>query len=108
MGTILRHGDVILEATELVVSEGAVKAPGNAYGVVLAQGTATGHSHVLSGGRAELYTEDGKDYRILRVFEVGTLTHEEHADIQIEPGTYLVSIKRQYTEDDRGWADVQD
>lgn len=44
---------------------------------------------------------------ILRVAKSVTLTHEEHQDIQLAAGDYVVSHKRQYDRDN-GWQNVAD
>ncbi|NES87286.1 MAG: hypothetical protein F6K10_41540, partial [Moorea sp. SIO2B7] len=65
----------------------------------------TGHSHRISNGQAELYEKDGTLY--LRVLsDTATLIHEEHKQIEIPQGNWMVRIQREY--EPMGWRYVAD
>ncbi|MEC4984552.1 MAG: hypothetical protein SAJ37_02435 [Oscillatoria sp. PMC 1068.18] len=94
----MRQGDVLLLPTKQVTGE---KVPH----LILAEGEVTGHTHRISDGQAELYEKDGTLY--LRVLsETATLTHEEHKQIQVPQGDWMVRIQREY--EPQGWRYVAD
>ena len=65
--------------------------------IVLAYGEVTGHAHALPAGDVELYETANAVDRILRVrSHVTTLTHEEHAPIELPQGDYIVRRQREY------------
>jgi hypothetical protein len=89
----VRQGDVLLEPVTSV-PDGARPVPRDAGRVVLAYGEVTGHAHAIRTPGATLLA-DG-DERYLRVPAPATLGHEEHAAIELVPGTYRVVIQREY------------
>ena len=94
----IRQGDVILTVAKAI--EGKKLSH-----LTLAEGEVTGHSHRISEGQAELYEKDGTLYlKILS--ETATLTHEEHNQIQIPQGNWMVRIQREY--EPQGWRYVAD
>lgn len=94
----IRQGDVLLSPL------GDVQGYRLAH-LTLAEGEVTGHSHRIADGQAELYEQDGTLY--LRVLsKTATLTHEEHNDIQIPHGNWMVRIQREY--EPQGWRYVAD
>lgn len=105
-----RHGDVQIQKTNLKkIPAGWEPVPANPRGVVLAEGERTGHAHVLAAvATAFLYRKASEEYALLEVRERGHLDHEEHHRQVYEPGIYRVGVKRQYTEDEQGWAPVAD
>ena len=95
-----RHGDVQLVKVDSIPSD-AISLGDRKW---LALGEVSGHAHRIDVG--ELFeTKDGKLY--LQLKKAGKLSHEEHTTKLIEPGTYLVGIKRQYNPDGT-WAPVAD
>jgi hypothetical protein len=63
--------------------------------LTLAHGEVTGHSHRITEGEAELYQENDTLY--LEVLsKTATLTHEEHKEIEIPQGTWIIRIQREY------------
>lgn len=94
-----RHGDVqIIEVSEI---PNEAKKLDRKW---LALGEITGHSHRIDIG--ELFeTRDGKLY--LKTTKKTKVSHEEHRTIALEPGCYLIGIKRQYSAE-TGWSKVQD
>ena len=61
---------------------------------ILAYGEVTGHHHSLDAQVATLF---GGDMPVLVVREVTTMDHQEHAEIEVQPGTYWVVRQREYT-----------
>ncbi|NER36461.1 MAG: hypothetical protein F6J93_21165 [Oscillatoria sp. SIO1A7] len=94
----MRQGDVLLQQVQDIQGK-------QLSHLTLAEGEVTGHSHRISSGEAELYEKDGTLY--LRVFsEQATLTHEEHKEIGIPQGNWMVRIQREY--EPEGWRYVAD
>ncbi len=89
----VRQGDVLLVPVEEAPT--AARAVRRARGrVVLAEGEVTGHAHAIRSSAATLL--GAGDERYLRVAAPVTLDHEEHAPIEVAPGTYRVVIQREY------------
>jgi hypothetical protein len=66
--------------------------------LVLANGEATGHAHVVAAPTAELLTDpDEVERRFLVLATHALLTHEEHASVPLPAGTYQVVRQREYT-----------
>lgn len=94
----IRQGDVLLLPVADLPQE-LVEVPRDAGRLVLAYGEATGHAHVVDAPPDEaqlLRTAD--DARFLRIMSAAFLVHEEHAAIELAPGTY-----RQVPQEE--WAD---
>ncbi|MFB2768384.1 hypothetical protein ACE1AT_03705 [Pelatocladus sp. BLCC-F211] len=98
----IRQGDVILLPVQHTIQQiEGQKLPH----LTLAEGEVTGHKHRIIEGQAELYEENGTLY--LRVYsEEATLAHEEHKEISIPKGTWMVRIQREYQP--QGWRYVAD
>ena len=88
-----QHGDVLIKKVEKIPSSAKRKRPSN-RGNVLADGEATGHAHVMTPDKTELYEDDGTLY--LTVKESTPVTHEEHNPIEIEAGDYEIGIVQEY------------
>lgn len=82
-----QQGDVLLVRTDRV-PEGAVKVAPKARGVVVAEGEATGHAHVMDPRTVTEFEIGGM--RFLEVVEPDSLKHEEHDTQTIEPGVYEI------------------
>jgi hypothetical protein len=91
--TQVRQGDVLLHPVA-DVPETARPLPRIAGRAVLAEGEVTGHAHAIRAAGATLLA-DGDD-RYLRVTAPVILDHEEHAAIELAPGSYRVVIQREY------------
>ena len=94
-----RQGDVLvipLDPTDLPT--GLMDAPRDRRNrMVLAEGEATGHAHVLTGDRVALLSPpDEPDRLYLLVEGYGRLVHEEHGPISLGPGAYRVVRQREY------------
>lgn len=93
---MIRQGDVMLIEAENVDHgvDKKVIEPRDGR-LVLAEGEATGHAHTVCAERATLF---GVDERMLLVVDEQTeLTHQEHATIEVAPGSYWVVRQREYT-----------
>jgi hypothetical protein len=129
---LIRQGDVLLVPTDRDVVDG--EAPASRREVkrvdgrlVLAEGEATGHAHVVHDGHARLERQEfgeqrrvwsnrgsGSRSRIVLIVECSpvTLVHEEHEPLTLPPGSYLVRRQREYVPTVRGrsagWRRVAD
>lgn len=93
----IRQGDVyVIPATIPAATRKVARDNGR---VILAYGEVTGHAHAITAPTATLLTTADNE-RFLRIVGSGaTLTHEEHAAIEIAPGEYRVVIAREWTDD---------
>lgn len=94
---LLRQGDVLLVPVD-ALPVGVVARPRGPGRLVLAQGEATGHAHVIAEPGCELSVLPVTRERFLSVLaEAGvTLAHEEHGPIAVAPGLYEVHRQREY------------
>jgi hypothetical protein len=91
-----RQGDVLIRRVAELPENLTQIAP-EGKGLVLAHGEATGHAHVVNPELATLY-RNGEARMFLNVALAGCfVTHDEHAAIAIEPGTYEVIRQREYS-----------
>ena len=85
-----RQGDILLKEINLEEYKNkTIKGEGRR---VLAYGEVTGHSHVLDGD-IRYYDSNGT---ILCQVEEGMLMHEEHSQINISKGDYIVINQREF------------
>ncbi len=92
---LVRQGDLLLvPVAELPESVRRVRG----RRLVLAEGEATGHAHVVDDERASLYQHGWPETRYLRVegVEPVSLVHEEHDPLPVLPGVYEVRRQREY------------
>jgi hypothetical protein len=94
MKILKRQGDILLEKIDELPDEGAtpflrrkVVTDG-----VIARGEATGHAHVLRG--ATLFSQGGFLYAVAEA--EGAVVHDEHEDLELEPGVWLVRNQTEY------------
>lgn len=87
---VIRQGDVLLLPLENAEISGKKLSH-----LTLANGEVTGHSHRISTGKAELYQRDGVLYLRVLSPEV-TLKHEEHKNLKIPYGDWMIRIQREY------------
>ncbi len=87
-----RHGDVLVQLCDEIPPQARALPH-----LIVARGEITGHAHrILEREGNELFGLG--DEMFLRVGDNGaTLTHEEHAAIRLERGTYRIWIQREYT-----------
>lgn len=88
-----RHGDIAVRSVRSS-SGGVLKHNGS---FVLAEGEATGHHHVISTERPEdlIIQDAGNGLYYFTLKSVGTLTHQEHKTLKIQPGTYKTGRERE-------------
>lgn len=89
----IRQGDVFLTPAENVPAKGKKLRAKNGR-LILARGEATSHHHSVSANTSELFELDGRMWLVVN--EPTTLDHQEHAPIEIQPGTYWVVRQREY------------
>ena len=90
---IYRQGDVLLVPVDEVPAGKSVEREGGK--LILARGEATGHHHAVLDRNAELMESAEAVY--LKIMEAPAhLTHQEHATIEVPPGTYRVVRQREY------------
>jgi hypothetical protein len=91
MTPMIRQGDVLIVAVNEIPKDLSRKTS-----VLVAEGEATGHAHVLEP------TEDGQiltdvDREFIRITGAsGVLVHDEHTAIELPPGDYRVVRQREY------------
>lgn len=90
---MIQQGDVLIRS--ILKLPTGLKLRQHPRGGVLAEGEVTGHAHVVMGEGVEVWeAEDGTLY--VSAPQGGTVTHEEHKPIQLDPGNYHVGIVREY------------
>lgn len=88
-----RQGDVLLKQVDQIPSDASPMDPDEGR-VVLAYGEVTGHAHAIESMLATMFKKGDKEY--LKALPGALLRHEEHAPIEIEPGTYEIVHQREY------------
>jgi hypothetical protein len=93
---MIRHGDVLLVpvAASEVGADATVRDRDKGR-VILAYGEVTGHAHAITEDGASILESNGLEF--LRVENVATLRHEEHATVEIPAGTYKIVHQREYS-----------
>ena len=102
---IYRQGDVLIRKVDKKAVEGA-KSVGLEY--VVALGEKTGHKHILkSTGDIQVSGVFGEQLKLI-LAEGGTITHDEHGPITLEPGAYEVVQEREldYAKDSASRASI--
>lgn len=88
----LRQGDVLLtritEPQEKIQSTG----PDGIGEGLRVEGERTGHFHHLPGQMFDV----GENRRAILLRETATLTHQEHAHIEVPPGWWEVRLQREW------------
>jgi len=102
-----RQGDVLIERVAEI--PGAAKKREQSRRIILAEGEATGHCHVMETiDPADWWKQDEipaatelpdelDDGLYLSLTANATVTHEEHAPIELPPGKYRVTHQREYS-----------
>ena len=89
---IFRHGDILIREVESIPKS---VIPINTK--ILAEGEQTGHHHKLIGSFQIFQENDSlSQNRFLEIMEETTLTHQEHHQITIPVGKYVVVHERQH------------
>jgi hypothetical protein len=93
-----RQGDVLIESIPSLPKK-LVKVARESGRLILAHGSATGHSHGIATPRCDLYTsakEPGVMFLDIRAAKA-ELTHDEHGTIVLPKGVYRVSRQSEYS-----------
>lgn len=95
MADMVRQGDVLLAPRELISkNKEELKKIGKGE-KILAYGEKTGHSHTLRGDVT--FYNNGNGLTFCQVYKEGAeLVHQEHDQINIEKGDYIVINQREY------------
>lgn len=92
-----RQGDVLLleggwlEGTTQVETEEKIE---------LAHGEATGHAHVIRSKNAALFETSDKHFFVVIRGGGASLQHDEHAPVEVGPGTYRVVRQREWQDEE--------
>jgi len=98
MGQQIQQGDMFCEEIDDIPHE-AVECPA-AGPIVLATGSATGHSHTIDSSKATLLEITDKAERFLRVQEkVDEIHIGHHKPVTFEKGAYKVVRQKQWSDD---------
>ncbi len=90
----IRHGDCLLTRVDALPNGTSIQHKGEH---ILAYGEITGHAHrlhVKSPDNMKVIQVNGDTYICL--MEMGTLTHEEHKQLEIVPAIYKLSFEREH------------
>jgi hypothetical protein len=89
-----RQGDVLIETVkEIPAKANKLQLPKR---IVLAEGEATGHAHVLSAPEVQLFERNGVLFAMIGNAG-GVVCHEEHAPVTLEKGAYRIRRQREYS-----------
>ena len=95
MNKCYRQGDVILIPVRSIPEDAVRQVVEDR--IVLAEGEQTGHSHTVAVEEAEIFTVSDEVDRWLRVKSGGaTVTHQEHAPVEVPEGDWIVRIQSEY------------
>ena len=83
-----RHGDLLIESVKEIPASAKIRKNN-----VAAYGEVTGHSHAVLDG--VLY-EDAQGTVYIRASAGTVITHEEHGQIALPEGDYIVTHQREY------------
>jgi len=90
-----RQGDVLIQRVNTELPEDAeVIKPDEKNRLVLAEGEATGHAHVVPAVAGALYAAQAA--MMLQVTQSTQVLHEEHSPIDLDPGLYKITRQREY------------
>lgn len=88
-----RQGDVYVTPVDTVPGDAvAVEVEGGLC--ILARGEATGHHHSVPGADAAILAKGAERY--LRVRTPTRLRHQEHDEIRLPAGDYVITIQVEY------------
>lgn len=107
------QGDMCIEEVADAPVSGDVIAPASDGATVIGEGEFTGHRHALFDAGVTLFRDETLATDMPDALYVGhlkiegpaaRLVHEEHATIDLPPGTYRVRRQREYVESMRASA----
>jgi len=97
-----QQGDVLFQRLAKLPSEagtnvGIYKMTDRGPRLVLAEGEATGHAHILEPeGESDAQLIAIGERMLLKLSKGGTVTHEEHKPVRLEAGIWQVGRVREY------------
>jgi hypothetical protein len=101
----LQHGDVLLKSIE-ILPKGVKPVQRQNGSLVIMEGEATGHKHVVAEKSANLWELNGQLY--LEVTEQVAIQHEEHKRLPVPQGLYGIAQVREFDYFQRNERIVQD
>jgi hypothetical protein len=116
MTRLYAQGDILIEEIDTAAASGEIVHTARGGSATIAEGEATGHSHLLTGAFT-WYRDDALARDIPARLYVGhvqvqqpaaQLTHEEHAPLTLEAGTYRLRRQRQLEPTDVGFSEHSD
>ena len=84
----IRHGDVLLNPID-DLPKNAVRVRRRKI-ITLAEGELTGHSHTIEAPAKDVETFESGGELYLKVNTPQLLRHQEHSELTVEPGLYVV------------------
>ena len=99
MNSPLRQGDILLVPIDKVPAN-LTEVPREDGNIVLAEGEATGHLHMIEAPEATFLASDLDEIegRFLEIEAEVALTHPEHDTVNLAPGAYQVIRQRENTQ----------
>ena len=98
-GDAFRQGDIYITRRDVVENRFVL----GSVDLQLAPGTTQGSRHCLDSCEGvEMYRDrngDALQGPLIRLFVERTITHPEHGDVVLPPGTYEVTYQRAYAEE---------
>lgn len=90
---LLRQGDILLKEVDKLPTDAQPEPVSDC--VVLAHGSATGHTHAFSNEDAKVFSSGNR--RFVELQEGAKLVHEEHSTLTFSAGFYEVVRQREYS-----------
>ena len=88
-----QQGDVLCTKLEALPQGARTKIKRTRRGLVLAEGEATGHAHIIEDTDAELIQIGER--MLLSLTKPATIKHDEHGPITLEPGIWEIGRVRE-------------
>lgn len=94
----VRQGDVLLTRVGgIPQSQDFTDVPMESGLAILAKGEVTGHHHSIPAESVARFVVNAKTLeRFIQIKKPTRISHQEHAEVVLEPGTYSVGIQREY------------
>jgi hypothetical protein len=105
----IQQGDVIIKEVD-ALPKGVESVPRRNGKVVVMEGEATGHSHVIDSDKAALWVlnKSGISQIYLEVAEPVTIYHDEHKPLPIPAGIYEIGRVLEYNHFEMAYRVVSD
>ena len=97
---LYRQGDVLIRRIDSLPGK-LTKVARTGGRLVLAHGSATGHSHAVATKRCDLFTDPKKPGTMFLEVKAAKaeLVHDEHTTITLTKGAYQVTRQREFSAD---------